>query len=248
MVDLPEKTVILIPAYNEAANIGPLFEEIKACWPQVDVCFIDDGSTDETMGILRRLPCRHLSLPCNLGVGGAMQAGFQYAFQNGYDYAIRMDGDGQHPPGECGKLVERMAADDVDMVVGSRFLGEGSYTSSWYRQIGIYGLAAMLSAACRRRISDPTSGFQMVNRLLMYFFSMHYPSDYPEPEALALISRQGYQCAETAVQFRARYRGRSTIRSWGTVYYLFKVSVALFVDRCRAVDPKCNRRAVEKLI
>ncbi len=248
MVAIPPKTVILIPVYNEASNVGPLCGEIMDCFPEAEVCFIDDGSTDGTLRLLQRLPCRYLALPCNLGVGGAMQAGFRYAFENGYEYAIRLDGDGQHPPGECEKLVERMSAGDVDMVVGSRFLGDRSYTSSWYRQIGIFGLAAMLSTACRRRITDPTSGFQMVNRAAMYFLSLQYPADYPEPEALALLSRQGYRCTEVAVRFRARHRGQSSIQTWGTLYYLFKVSVALFVDRCRAVDSKCNRQTVEALL
>ena len=245
MIVVPPKTILLIPVFNEEANVRPLLDEVRQYFPELPVCFINDSSTDGTNQVLRSACCHYLSLPCNLGVGGAMQAGFRYAFEQGYDYAIRIDGDGQHPPGECHKLIERMAVGDVDMVVGSRFLGEPSYTSTWYRQIGILGLAAMLSLACRQRITDPTSGFQMVNRAVMYYFAHEYPVDYPEPESLALLSRQGYRYCEVAAQFRARERGTSSIRKWSTVYYMFKVSVALFVDRCRAVDPRFDRHNIK---
>jgi len=245
MVEIPSNTVLLIPAYNEASNIVPLYDEIRMHLPDVPVCFINDCSTDGSSHVLRGMDCHYLTLPCNLGVGGAMQAGFRYAYENGYTYAIRLDGDGQHPPAECRRLIERMAQGDVDMVVGSRFLGERSYRSTWFRQAGILGLAWMLSAACRRKITDPTSGFQMVNRAVMYYFANQYPVDYPEPESLALLSRQGYRCCEVSTRFRARTRGESTIRPWGTVYYMFKVSVALFVDRCRAVDTRFNRHQIE---
>lgn len=244
MSPVPAKTIILIPAYNEAPNLGALYAEIRKCFPDVPVCFIDDCSTDETVQVLRTLSCHYLSLPCNLRVGGAMQAGFRYAVEKGYEYAIRLDGDGQHPPAECARLIERMARGDVDMVVGSRFLGVRSYSSTLFRQVGILGLAWMLSVACRRRITDPTSGFQMVNRSVMQYFAHQYPSDYPEPESLALLSRQGYRCCEVEARFQARAHGDSSIRMWGTVYYMFKVSVALFVDRCRAVDSRFNRQKI----
>ena len=236
--------VFLIPAYNEEMNIESLVAEIGSIWPDTPVCVINDHSTDSTHQILRNVKCDYLLLPCNLGVGGAMQAGFRYALEQGYDYAIRLDGDGQHPPSEAMKLVERMAVGDVDMVVGSRFLGERSYKSTLLRQAGIFWLARALSIACRRQITDPTSGFQMVNRAVMYYFANQYPGDYPEPESLALLSRQGYRVCEVATPFRARAAGRSSIRRWGTFFYVFKVGVALFVDRCREIDPRFDRRRV----
>jgi len=243
-----EQSIFLIPVYNEEANLIPLLEELRGVAPSAAVCFINDCSLDNTEKVLKTLDCDFISLPCNLGVGGAMQAGFRYAYAKGYRYAIRIDGDGQHPPGESRKLVERMAVGDVDMVVGSRFLGDRSYTSTWYRQVGIFGLAAMLSAACRQKITDPTSGFQIVNRAVMGYFGHQYPVDYPEPEALALLSRQGYRYCEVGTRFRARQKGTSSIRHWGTIYYLFKVSIALFVDRCRAIDPRYDRRNAENWI
>jgi glycosyltransferase involved in cell wall biosynthesis len=242
----PHKMIVLIPAYNEEANILPLLEEVGAELPGVPVCVVNDCSTDGTARLLEKADCHCLNLPCNLGVGGAMQAAFRYAYDNGYEYALRLDGDGQHPPSGCRALMERMRQGDVDLVVGSRFLKEGGYTSTRVRQIGIAGLAALLSWACRQEITDPTSGFELVNRAVMRYFASQYPVDYPEPESLAFLSRQGYRFAEASTPFRERRFGKSSIRRWGTVYYMFKVCVALFVDRCRAVDPRYDRRNVEK--
>ena len=241
----PKNTIVLIPVFNEEANILVLLREVEEHLPGVPVCVINDCSRDGTAQKLKRAGGARLNLPCNLGVGGAMQAGFRYAVEQGYDYAIRLDGDGQHPPAECAALIERMGQGNVDLVTGSRFLADGGYTSSRVRQAGIAGLSAFLSWACRQKITDPTSGFQMVNRLAMTYFSHQYPSDYPEPEALALLSRQGYRLAEVPAKFRERQAGKSSIRRWGTVFYMFKVCVALFVDRCRAVDPRFDRRHVE---
>ncbi len=241
----PRNTIILIPGFNEEANLEVLLREVAAQWPGVPVCVINDCSRDGTAQKLKAAGCAYLNLPCQLGVGGAMQAGFRYALEGGYDYAIRLDGDGQHPPAECAALIERMSRGDVDLVTGSRFLADGSYTSTMVRQLGIAGLAAFLSWACRQRITDPTSGFQMVNRAALAYFAHQYPADYPEPEALALLSRQGYRFAEVPARFRERQAGTSSIRRWGTVFYMCKVCVALFVDRCRAVDPRFDRRHME---
>jgi glycosyltransferase involved in cell wall biosynthesis len=244
----PSNTIVLIPVFNEEANIEPLLTEVREHLPDCAVCLINDCSVDSTVRVLRKSGWSYLDLPCNLGVGGAMQAGFRYAYEQGFDYAIRLDGDGQHPPSECARLIERMNQGEVDMVVGSRFLGDRSYTSTLFRQAGIWGLATALSVVCRRRITDPTSGFQIVNRAVMYYFAHQYPGDYPEPESLALLSRQGYSVCEVPAQFRARNAGQSSIRKWGTLFYMFKVGVALFVDRCRAVDPRFDRKYVENVI
>lgn len=240
--------LILIPVFNEEESIEPLLLEIREHLPDCDICFINDCSTDGTARVLRRTGELHLNLPCNLGVGGAMQAGFRYAYENGYDYALRLDGDGQHAPAECAILIERMRKGDVDTVVASRFLGTSSYTSTIIRQTGIWFLARALSLVCRRRITDPTSGFQIVNRAVMYYFAHQYPGDYPEPESLALLSRQGYNVCEVPAAFRARHAGRSSIRKWGTFFYIFKVAVALFVDRCREIDPRFDRKYVETIV
>jgi len=237
-------TVVLIPAYNEEASIASLLGEIHKCLPCTDVVVINDGSADRTAVVARENGAEVLDLPCNLGVGGAVQAGFCYAYEHGYEYAIRCDGDGQHSPSEMKNLVEAIKASNVDLVLGSRFLGEGGYKSTWIRYCGINGLAAFLSFICKRKVTDPTSGFQILNRPLLYFFSRMYPMDYPEPEALALMRREGYDFCEIPATFRERTAGKSTIGKWGTLYYVLKVFLALLVDRARPVDMRYSRENI----
>jgi glycosyltransferase involved in cell wall biosynthesis len=245
MLVVPPKTLILIPVYNEEENLPPLLAEVREFLGEVPVCVINDGSTDRTPEVLRRADCRCLHLACNLGVGGAMQAGFHYAVAQGFDYVIRLDGDGQHPPRECAALIERMTRGDVDLVVGSRFLGERVYRGSAMRQLGIRGLGWLLSLTSGQRITDPTSGFQMMNRRALGYFAREYPSDYPEPESLARLSRQGYRFAEVPAVFRVRAHGVSSIPPWGALWYTFRVGVALLVDRARPIDPRFDRRERE---
>jgi glycosyltransferase involved in cell wall biosynthesis len=243
-----QEAVVIVPAFNEEGCIAGLLDEIRAEAPGMDTVVVNDGSVDGTSAVARERGAVVLDLPCNLGVGGAMQAGFRYAFQRGYASAVRCDGDGQHPPSAIRRLAEAMASNPVDMVVGSRFLGERAYTSTRFRHAGILCLAAVLSLACRKRVTDPTSGFQMVNRPLLHLFSRSYPADYPEPEALALMRRQGYDFMEVAVPFRERREGASSIQGWDTLYYAAKVFLALLVDRARPVDPRYASHNVRRKV
>lgn len=239
---LPDKCILVIPAFNEEEGISAVLDESRSVFPDLPVLVVNDASHDETAARARRHHgVRVLDLPCNLGVGGAMQAGFRYALENGYQTVVRCDADGQHPPSEIPLLAKAMAESRADMVLGSRFAGEHSYTGSKVRHVGIRGLALFLSLICRRRVTDPTSGFQMVNRLLMELFAHDYPADYPEPESLALLSRQGYTFTETPVKFRERLTGRSTIHSSDVMTYVVKVGLALFVDRARPVNRRYAR-------
>ena len=246
MEDILQKSLIIIPAYNEEGALPSLLAEIKAAAPGTPIAVINDCSLDHTAAVARKHGALLLDLPCNLGVGGAVQAGFQYAFARGYQYVIRCDGDGQHPPSEIPKLVEAMRTGDVDLVVGSRFLLENkdSYKSTALRSAGIRGLALLLSFICRARVTDPTSGFQMLNRPLLAYFAHSYPLDYPEPESLALLRRQGYRFCEVGAVFRPRLTGKSSIRSWGALYYMLKVGLALMVDRARPVNPRYARHVI----
>ena len=243
-----DNTAIVIPAYNEEACIGDLLQEVREHMPGYRCIVVNDGSSDRTANVARVHGATVLELPCNLGVGGAVQAGYRYAFETGYRFAIRCDGDGQHPPPEMPKLVDRMTETGVDMVVGSRYLEEKSYRSTWFRYCGILVLSSMLSRICRKRVKDPTSGFQLLNRPLLYFFGHQYPTDYPEPEALALMRRQGYDFEEAPVAFRARTAGQSSIMAWGTFYYIVKVFLALLVDRFRSVERDYSRERLEYLL
>jgi glycosyltransferase involved in cell wall biosynthesis len=237
-------TAIIIPCYNEEKNIGQLLREIKTHVSDADPVVIDDGSIDRTGAEAREAGAVVLRLAHNLGVGGAVQAGFIYCFNQGYKKVVRIDGDGQHPPEEIQKLLEAIDKQDVDMVIGSRFLGKGEFTSTAVRFLGIKSLSLIMSVICRKKVTDPTSGFFAVNRKLLYYFSHRYPEDYPEPEALALLRRQGYDFIEVGVKFRKRLHGNSTIRKWGTFYYALKVGLALFVGRVRPVDRRFARHAI----
>jgi glycosyltransferase involved in cell wall biosynthesis len=228
--------IVIIPAFNEEASIGPLLRELRETAPNLPAVVICDGSTDRTAEFARAAGATVLDLPCNLGVGGAVQAGFQYALAAGARLCVRIDGDGQHPPAEIPKLLDAAARSSADLIIGSRFSSQGLHTSSIFRFFGIKLLALFLSIICRKRVTDPTSGFWAVKRPLLHYFAREYPVDYPEPEAIALLRRQGYSFDETPVAFRSRTAGRSTIQGWGTVYYAVKVGLALVVDRVRVLD------------
>lgn len=242
------RQVVIVPAFNEEECIGAVISGIRQHTPGVDVVIVNDGSHDATAAVARECGAQVLDLPCNLGVGEAVQAGFLYAYERGYDYAVRCDGDGQHAPEDIGRLFEAIRAPGIDMVVGSRFLGENAYSNTLVRNLGIAGLSWFLSFICRKKITDPTSGFQALNRPLLFFFSRSYPTDYPEPEALALMRRQGYDFEEVSTAFRERIAGTSTIGGWGTLYYAFKVFLALVVDRARPVDDRYARWNLEHLV
>ncbi|HMP77505.1 MAG TPA: glycosyltransferase family 2 protein [Kiritimatiellia bacterium] len=230
------EAVVIIPAYNEEASLGSLLRELKEAQPALPVVVISDGSTDRTVDVARAEGAIVLDLPCNLGVGGAVQAGFQYALAEGYSLVVRIDADGQHPPSEIVHLMEAARRSDADLFIGTRFSSSGLHTSSIFRFLGIKLLALFLSVICRKRVTDPTSGFWAVKRPLLHYFASDYPVDYPEPEALALLRRQGYDFAEVSVRFRPRTAGQSSIHGWGTIYYAVKVGLALLVDRVRVLN------------
>ncbi len=239
-----DSLVVMIPAYNEALCLPDLLAEVQKSLPDVPVLVINDGSHDATAQVAREHGAHVLNMPYNAGVGTAVQAGFQYAWQNGYSYLLRLDGDGQHPPSEAHHLLTAMQDGDVDLVVGSRFGGEKQIVSTRMRYVGVRGLALFLSMICRSKVTDPTSGFWLVNRRLLYVFSQSYPCDYPEPEALAFVRRLGYSFREVPVRFRPRTAGESSIGQWDTFFHAFKVLLALIVDRVRPVQPGISAHMV----
>lgn len=241
MASAKSKCIVIVPAFNEEASIGGLVRQIRIAVPDMDVLVINDGSADRTGAVAAEAGAIVLDLPCNLGVGGAVQTGFYYAYEQGYEFAVRCDGDGQHSVDDIPKILARIRQGDVDLVVGSRFLSVESYTSSLLRHCGITVLAALLTAICRRKVTDPTSGFMGLSRPMLYFFSRKYPLDYPEPEALALMRRHGYDFAEMPAVFKSRQHGTSSIGSWDTLYYAFKVFLALLVDRARMADERYSK-------
>lgn len=239
---LVEGLMILIPAFNEELSLSGLLADTAQALPGIPVVVIDDGSSDNTAAVARQCGATVLSVPCNCGVGGAVQLGLQYAASHGYEHVLRMDGDGQHPPSEAWRLLVAMRDDPCDLIVGSRFGGGGSTTTTFVRRIGIQCLAVLLSKICRSRVTDPTSGFWLLRRRLIAVFAREYPRDYPEPEALALLRRLGYSFREVPVAFRERTAGRSSIGRWSAFYFTLKVGLALCVDRVKPVNPRLAAR------
>jgi glycosyltransferase involved in cell wall biosynthesis len=225
----------VVPAYNEADTVTDVVRDLRAHAPGVDVLVVDDGSTDRTGAAAESAGARVLRLPFNLGIGGAVQAGFVYAAENDYDYMVQVDGDGQHLPEELPRLFDAMRENPrLDMVCGSRFLTDQGYPAPISRRTGIHIFAFLLSRIVGQRVSDPTSGFRLYNRRGIALFARDYPHDYPEVEAVLLVHFHRLRMAEVPVRMRTRGGGVSSIRSGKSAYYMIKVLLAIFVGLVRA--------------
>lgn len=224
----------VVPAYNESDTITAVIDAIREGAPDFDIVVVDDGSTDETSACARAAGVPVISLPFNLGIGGAVQAGFTYALERGYSWMAQVDGDGQHDPGELRRLAETMASDPtLDMVCGSRFAGAGDYLAPISRRTGIHIFAFLLSRIVGQRVTDPTSGFRLYNRTAIELFARDYPHDYPEVEAVLMLHHHRLKMREIPVRMFARGGGQSSIGSGKSVYYMLKVLLALFVGLLR---------------
>jgi glycosyltransferase involved in cell wall biosynthesis len=235
MMHSPAKRLVVVPAYNEAATVGRVVQSIRYDCPHADILVIDDGSTDDTLRRALAAGAQALRHPFNLGIGGAVQSGFVYALENGYDSMVQVDGDGQHDPREIAELDAVMRADPaVDMVCGSRFLTRDyRYPAPISRRTGIHVFAFLLSRFVRQRVSDPTSGFRLYNRRAIELFARDYPHDYPEVEAVLMLHHHRLRMREVPVRMRARDGGVSSIGAGKSVYYMIKVLLALFVGLAR---------------
>jgi len=224
------RRVAIVPALDEEASIGSVIDELRAFDPDLEVAVVDDGSRDRTAEVAAARGATVIGLPFRLGIGGAVQTGFRYAWENDFDLAVRVDGDGQHDPSELARVVEPVLAGEADIAVGSRFAAEGDgYRSSRPRRIGIRMLAWVVSALVRQRVTDTTSGFQAVNRHGIRLFAADYPHDYPEVEATVMLFKHRLRLREVPVAMRPREAGRSSIGALSSVYYMVKVTLAIFV-------------------
>ena len=193
------KVLVIIPAYNEENTIGRVIEKIKQYLPRADILVVNDGSTDSTSAIANQRGAMVLDLAYNLGIGAAMQTGYKFAHRRGYDIAVQCDADGQHHPAQIKKLINTLTNDGIDMVLGSRYLRKKRFRSDVLRRFGILIFSKVLSLIVGKRLTDTTSGFRAVNKEVIKSFSTFYPSDYPEPEALVLLHREGFTIKEISV-------------------------------------------------
>lgn len=223
------RALAIVPAFNEEGSIARVVEELRRDAPEWDVCVIDDGSTDETARIARDCGATVLRLPVNLGIGGAVQTGYLWARWHDYEVAAQVDGDGQHDTRYLRAAAEPVLAGSADLAVGSRYLRPEGFRSTALRRAGARYLSWFLRLRCGARVTDPTSGFRVAGRRAIELFATLYPSDYPEPEAIALATRRGLRVQEVPVAMRAREHGVSSIGIARTVYYLVKVSLALLL-------------------
>ncbi|HZO50597.1 MAG TPA: glycosyltransferase family 2 protein [Gaiellaceae bacterium] len=230
------RRVAIVPARNEQAAVGRVVAELRAFDPGLDVVVVDDGSTDRTAEVAAAAGALVVRLPFNLGIGGAVQTGFKFALEHGYELALRLDGDGQHDPAELPKLLAVLERDGADVVVGSRFVDGTArgHRSPVGRRLGIAFFARLVSLLTRQRLTDTTSGFQAINARGIAVFAADYPHDYPEVEAAVLAHKHRLRLAEVQVRMREREHGRSSITALRSVYYALKVTLALLVGMLRS--------------
>lgn len=223
----------MIPARDEATTLAAVIRGIRAALPHADILVIDDQSEDETARIATEQGAFVLRLPIHVGIGAAVQAGFQFAHSRGYRVALRSDGDGQHPATELRALLTPLLAGEADVVTGSRYLRRGGFVASPWRRLGSFLLAAEITLLTSQRVTDPTSGLSAFNERAIALFAAEYPPDYPEPEAIVALRRAGLRLREIPTTMRARQGGVSSITTLHAAYYMLKVSLAVLVMALR---------------
>ena len=227
------KKLEIIPAFNEEGNLEKTIKDIKDNAPDFDYVIINDCSTDKTLEMCRRHGFSYLNLPVNLGIGGAVQTGYRYAYYHGYDIAVQFDGDGQHSASHLEDMVTTLIDTESDMVIGSRFIEKEGFQSSGLRRIGIKYFTGLIKLLTGKKITDPTSGMRMVNKKLLEKFTDEYPKDYPEPESVVTILSEKYKVTEIPVVMNEREEGVSSISLKNSVYYMIKVSFAILIARMK---------------
>lgn len=227
------RRLIIIPAYNEQDNIVKTVESIQKESEEFDYVIINDCSTDNTRSICEKNGFNIVNLPINLGIGGAVQTGYQYAIKNDYDMAVQVDGDGQHNPEFLKDMAKYLEEKKLDMVIGSRFIEKRGFQSSGVRRIGIRFFTLLIRIITGTTITDPTSGLRMIGRNVLEIFARDYPKDYPEPESVVMILRKGLKVEEIPVIMKEREGGVSSISLKKSIYYMIKVPLAILIERIR---------------
>jgi glycosyltransferase involved in cell wall biosynthesis len=229
----PGELLILVPAFNEEAALGSVIRELHEIIPGAPVLVVDDSSTDSTVAVAQACGAQVLSMPCHLGLGGCVQAGYKLAYELGYEYVVRVDGDGQHDPAYIARILEVLKSTACDMVIGSRYVnGDHPYTN-WVRGAGIFLFRLMLRPILGKTVHDPTSGFVGVKRTALAIFSRSFPLEYPEIEALVVLQRKRFQFQEVPCRMRRRKGGQSSITAVKSLYYIVHVMLGVFVNVLR---------------
>jgi glycosyltransferase involved in cell wall biosynthesis len=226
----PDEFLILIPAYNEQAAIAGVLKEIELAVPNAPVLVIDDCSRDATYDFARAAGADVMRLPAHLGLGGCVQAGYKLAFELGYDYVIRVDGDGQHNPQDIPRIFAALKETGYEMIIGSRFCNGANGHTSAARGVGINLFRLVLRPILGKAVYDPTSGFVGVNREALGVFTRSFPLEYPEIETLVVLQRKKFRFQEIPCEMRARQGGRSTITAMKSFYYIIHVLLGVFVN------------------
>lgn len=227
------RKLIIIPAFNEESNIEKTVSAIKKTAVDFDYVVINDCSGDHTREICKKNGYNVVNLPINLGIGGAVQTGYKYAYEHGYDVAVQVDGDGQHDPEFLSLMADYLMDHKLDMVIGSRFIEKRGFQSSKARRMGIVFFSCLIKLLTGKRITDPTSGLRMIGRNAMGLFATDYPRDYPEPESVVAVLRRGMKVEEIPVIMHERTGGVSSISLKKSVYYMVKVTLAILIERIR---------------
>jgi len=227
------KKLIIIPAYNESESIEKTVRNIQKDAPDFDYIVINDCSTDNTLQICQENGFPVLDLPLNLGIGGAVQTGYLYAYENEYEAAVQVDGDGQHDPAFLNEMVDYLRENNLDMVIGSRFIEKEGFQSSRARRMGINYFSNLIYFLTKKRITDPTSGLRMAGEKVIKIFAKNYPKDYPEPESVVAVLRKGMKVKEIPVIMKERQGGVSSISMRNSIYYMIKVTLAILIERIR---------------
>jgi len=242
---------VIIPCYNEEKNIERVLGDVAALaqahadWKILPVV-VNDGSSDNSEALLAAIGPKYgahiINLPVNLGIGGAVQAGFRYAVGEGADVALQLDGDGQHPAAGIPAIVEPVLAGKTDVAVGSRYVkGAGGNVSSLMRHAGTMCFSTMLRVLAGVNIKDTTSGFRAFSYEASDFLARCYPDDYPEVQAYVPLARKGFRIVEYPVCMKPRRHGRSSITALRSVYYMVKVAFATAMDVIRRLPPRRKR-------
>lgn len=228
---MKSKVLIIIPAYNESQNIEQVVDHIICNYPQYDYVVINDGSKDKTRDVCKKRGYQYINLSINLGIGGAVQTGYKYARDKGYEMAVQLDGDGQHDVAFLEEMIQVIERKEADIVIGSRFIKNEGFQSTIARRTGINLLSFLIFLSTGKRIKDVTSGYRLVNKRFIDIYADDYPIDYPEPEAIIQAIMHGGTIKEYPVIMKERIGGESSINMAASIYYMIKVTLAIVVRR-----------------